>query len=1133
MNIDQQKQTPFTPILKALEAGARKIKINGLSGSSRAFFLAQLAKAGASYCLVVPSYETAESLFQEIQFFMDLDGRETEDPQSLLFFPPWDILPYEPSNPRPDWIATRMTTLHRMASSEAHCVVTTIDAFLQRVVSKTFLQERTIVLKRGETRSREDLVERLYQCGYEVCNAVAYPGEIAVRGGIIDLFPPSSERPIRIEYFGDTLESIRTFDLETQRSLEAREEVEIILGRENIFDPNYHRVPFSDYLSNTALLVVDEPEDLARKGKRDLEEIKEASFFAQRRNPSYPKAEDLYLPIAHLIDAGTARSTIDLESLYLKADKGALRFLFESRSAAALGFNRLGQGFEEASQSLDAIRQEQRVILSVKNQAQLARFGRLLSDHDIPWAYARDSKGTTLQPPAPVLLQVGALSEGFFLAQSGIVFLTEEELLGVKKGSHHRHIKRSSGSSNDEKQAGFLTTFEDLKPADTVIHIDHGIGRFLGLKRLRIREQERDQGYETDFMVLEYAAGDKVYVPLESFNLVQRYVGLEGAAPKLDRLGGNRWAKTKEKVRGEIKKMTGELLELYAQREVVEGHAFEMPIADAEEFAAAFEYDETPDQMRTIEEVTADMKKPKPMDRLVCGDVGYGKTEVAMRAAFQAVMNNRQVAVIVPTTLLAHQHHQTFLDRFAPFPVRVAVISRFLSKAEQRVVLADLKKGTVDILIGTHRLLQKDVIFAELGLIVIDEEHRFGVRHKERLKQIRKEVDVLTLTATPIPRTLQMAFAKVRNLSIIETPPSDRLAIRTIMAPFDPAIIREAVFRELVRGGQVFFLHNRVHNIEQIGKFLAELIPEAKIGIAHGQMPEKLLEAVMLKFLNKDYNLLLTTTIIESGIDIPTANTILINNAERFGLSELYQLRGRVGRSGEQAYAYLLVQEERILTTEARQRLHAIQEFTELGSGFRVAARDLEIRGAGNLLGREQSGQIAAIGFELYLEMINELVAELKGSPIEKEIEPALHFRISAFIPEDYISDADQRLALYKRLSRCQLLSEIEAIRSELEDRYGEVPLPVRQLIQIIQLKGLAKTLKIDKLEERGTRVHFSFDPAYPPPEAGMQRLLDRFEAKVHFDTPFSFELTLRSTAWEDIYLDTALCLKLMQTEAL
>ncbi|MBN4054317.1 transcription-repair coupling factor [Nitrospira defluvii] len=1133
MRISQQKVTPFDPVLKAIEAGERKIKISGLCGSSQALLLSTIVNAGRSFCLIAPSYETAERLYQETRFFLKIDADQIATRPACLFFPPWDILPYEPSTPRPDWIAKRMNSLYHMATNESICIVTTIDAFLQRVVSKKFLIEHTETLQVGEAKSREDLVERLFQGGYEVTESVENTGEISMRGGIVDLFPPTSDRPIRIEFFGDEIESIRTFNLETQRSEKEIDSVKIILGRENIFDPNFYRVPLSDYLPNDALLITQEPDRLIQQGKRYLEEVKEASFFALRRNPKYPKADGLYLPLAHLRDSGEGRTTIDLETLFLQTEKGSIRISFDSRSPASLGFKRPGQTFSETSHVLEQLRQDKLVVLVVRNKNQLERFKHLLNDHEIPWAELDRIMAKTLVPPSPILLTVGHLSEGFYLSQSGIVFLTEEAILGGRKGSvYHRQQSRSKQSLTKDKQTGFLASFKDLKTSDYVIHVEHGVGRYLGLKRLRIREQERDVGYETDFMVLEFYGKDKVYVPLESFNLVQRYIGREGAALQLDRLGGKRWAKTKAKVRGEIKKMTQELLDLYAQREVLDGHSFEIETSDAEEFAAAFEYDETPDQLRTIREVTEDMKNPKPMDRLVCGDVGYGKTEVAMRAVFQAVMNNKQGAVIVPTTLLAQQHYQTFCERFAPFPVKVAVLSRFRSRAEQGKILSELKAGTIDILIGTHRLLQKDVVFRDLGLIVIDEEHRFGVRDKERLKQIRKEVDVLSLTATPIPRTLQMAFAQIRNLSIIETPPADRLAIRTIMAPFDPTIIREAVFRELVRGGQVFFLHNRVHNIEQMGTFLAELLPEAKIGIAHGQMRENALENVMLKFLKKEYNLLLTTTIIESGIDIPSANTMIINNAERFGLSELYQLRGRVGRSGEQAYAYLLVQEGRVLTKEARQRLEAIQEFTELGSGFRIAARDLEIRGAGNLLGREQSGQIAAIGFELYLEMINDMVKELKGAPVAKEIDPILHFRVSAFMPEDYIPDSYQRLTLYKRLSSCFELKEIEGIRNELEDRYGPIPEPVRNLLHIIQLKGLAKDIHVSKLEEKGNTVRISFDPSLPPSEESMRRLLNKFEEKVRFDSPFSFELDLRSTSWEDIYIETALCLKVMKEGA-
>ena len=1133
MILSQAVSPPFSSVLDAVNNGDHRLKVGGLSKSSEAFFLASLARSGHSFCLVAASYEKGQRLFQEIAFFLKMAQKKPLPSLETLFFPPWDTLPYEPSDPRPDRIAQRLETLQQMARKTPVCVVTSVEAFLQRVVSKSFLLDRSFKLTIGESYLRDALIKRISGVGYERTETVTLPGEIALRGGIIDLFTPLSDRPVRIEFFGDEIESIRLFDPETQRSEKEIEEVEIMPGREDLLDTRYHQVSFSDYLPSNALLILDEPDTLIQNGKRFLEEAEEGSLFALRRNPKYPKFSKLYLPFSHLIDAGLGRTTIDLEGLLQRPEKGVKRFTINVKPLSSLGLGQQGQTFSDSSKVLNRLRQNHLVLLVTKNKYQMERFRRLFGDHDIPCSDWPASSGANAvsQPiklPAPVFLTVGILSESFSFSGSELVFLTGEALTGVGHSARHPASATSKKKTSKEKRSGFFSSFEELKPSDYVVHVDHGIGRYVGLKRLLVRQQERELGYETDFIVVEYAGKDKVYVPLDSLNLLQRYVGLEGGAPKIDKLGGSRWGKVKAKVRGQIKEMTHELLELYAKRAVLEGHPFSVPRAESEAFEAAFEFDETPDQIRTIREVTDDMEKAKPMDRLVCGDVGFGKTEVAMRAAFQAVMNNKQVAMIVPTTLLAQQHYQTFSDRFTPFPINVAVLSRFLSRREQREVLAKLKAGLVDILIGTHRLLQKDVEFRDLGLIVVDEEHRFGVRHKEWMKQMRKEVDVLTLTATPIPRTLQMALAQVRDLSVIETPPADRLAIRTIMAPFDPSIIREAVFRELVRGGQVFFLHNRVRNIEQFGNFLAELLPEARIGIAHGQMREAALEKVMLKFLNKEYNLLLTTTIIESGIDIPSANTIIINDADRFGLSELYQLRGRVGRSGDQAYAYLLVREGRILTEEARKRLHAIQEFSELGSGFKIAARDLEIRGAGNLLGQEQSGQIAAIGFELYLEMIDELVQELQGKEVKKELEPTLQFKISSYLPEEYISDSYQRLSIYKQLSSCADLSDIDAIRYGLEDRYGPLPEPVQQLLQVIQLKGMARHLHIINLKEHGDCIRFSFDPSVELAKLDLNALLEKREGKIQFISPFSFELSIPSDRWEDIYLETALCLKLL-----
>ncbi|MFQ5580314.1 MAG: transcription-repair coupling factor [Nitrospiria bacterium] len=1130
MTIHQLQASYFSPVMESIASGAEKIKVNGLRGSSEAFFLASLVREGKSFCLVAPSYAQAEQIFREIRFFVDIDPIFPPPSFELLFFPPWDILPYEPAAPRPDWIAQRLATLHRLRSGTGVCVVTSIEAFLQKVVSKTFLSERHEVIRSGDSLSMESLINRLDQMAYEVTGSVTQYGEFAVRGGIVDIFPPTETHPVRIEFFGDQIESIRAFDPGSQKSVKPIDAVELIPGRENILDTDYHRIPFSDHLSPETLLVFDEPDEVVQKGKRFLEEAEDGALFAMKRNKKYPEVAELYLPLTHLVDVGKGRTHIDLESLSLRHERGVERFTFDTHSVSSLGLGRPGQPFSEMIKILDALRRDHMVMVSVRNEGQLTRFQHLFSDHDIPWAHWKGEKGNTVSFPAPVFLAVGPISEGFSLPEVKAVFLIEKSLFGSGRVSPSLQQKsRAAVEGTKDKRETFLSSFKDLKPSDHVVHAHHGIGRFVGLKRIAVRQEERGPQQESDFLVLEYAKGDKVYVPLDAFDLVQRYVGLEGKAPRLDRLGGGSWNKTKARVRGEIREMTEELLDLYARREVVEGHAFSTPESMAEEFAASFEYEETPDQLRSIEEVIRDMEKPKPMDRLVCGDVGYGKTEVAMRAAFHAVMDNKQVAIVVPTTLLAQQHFQTFVKRFAPFPVRVEVISRFRTRREQKEILNALGEGRVDILIGTHRLLQGDIKFRDLGLLVVDEEHRFGVRHKERMKQIRKQVDVLTLTATPIPRTLQMALAKVRDLSVIETAPADRLAVRTILSPFDAAIIREAVFRELVRDGQVFFVHNRVHNIEQIGSFLAELIPEARIGIAHGQMREHALEEVMLKFVSKEYNLLVTTTIIESGIDVPSANTMIINDAERFGLAELYQLRGRVGRSGDQAYAYLLVREGRILTEESRQRLQAIQEFTELGSGFRIAARDLEIRGAGNLLGQEQSGQIAAIGFELYLRMIDEMVRELKGTPAEKEIEPSLQFSISAFIPDAYIDDSYQRLVIYKRLSSCHELTDVEAIRDELADRYGPIPDPLDHLLQIIQLKKLAKPIFITQIEEQEKTIRFLFDEATPITEADLQRVLKQFRGKIHFTSPYSFELKPRSKHWEDLFLETAHCLKILQ----
>jgi transcription-repair coupling factor (superfamily II helicase) len=1127
----------FEELFLAIAQGERKIKINGLWGSSEAYFLSCLLAKGIPFCLVTPTATNAQQMCQEINFFAQQGStdfplqtisslsesgptRPLLPSQAVACFPGWDILPYEPGAPRPDWVAQRLRILHQLALGKAISLVTPVDAFLQKVLDKTFLLFRAITLEEGGTIDREELITRLTQNGYERVETVTVQGEYVSRGGIIDFYSPTEDVPVRIEFFGDTIESLRTFDPATQKSIARIASATLIPGRENLADPIYCKMPLSDYLSPDTLLIYDEPDAVRIKGKQFFQEIEEGAIFSKGKTKIIGVPA---LPPEHLLGCGAGRTVIDLESLSMGSDRNAKRFMFNIPALSSLGIGRFGQSFAEGVERLNQLRSDHSLVVVVRNQIQMDRFKRIFDDYNLPFAIW--DKASAPSFPAPVFLAMGDIAEGFSLPQLKTIFLTDEVLSG--------HAGKKKGPSKDsaDNRSLLFASVSDLQVKDAVVHADHGIGIFLGIKRLSISPFEwtkAGEKFTTDFLMLEYAGGDKLYVPLDALNRVQKYVGSEGTKPPLDKLGGaSRWARTKEKVQKAIVEMTQELLVLYAERAVSEGHSFR-PTQHLNEFSAAFPYEETPDQLSAIEDIIKDMESEKPMDRLICGDVGYGKTEVAMRAAFLAAMDNKQVAVLVPTTLLAMQHGEGFIKRFAPFPVRVAVLSRFRSAKEQKAILSDLKKGAIDIVVGTHRLLGKDVSFLDIGLVIVDEEHRFGVRHKERLKQYRKEVDVLTLTATPIPRTLQMVMASMRDMSVIETPPMNRLAIRTVVAPFDPKLIREIVFRELVRGGQIFFVHNRVYNITEIGEMLKALIPEAKIGIAHGQMREQELERVIIKFINKEYTLLLTTTIIESGIDIPSANTIIINNADQFGLAELYQLRGRVGRSEEQAYAYLLVQEEAMMTETARKRLAAIQEFTELGAGFKVAARDLEIRGAGSLLGSEQSGQVAAVGFDLYLQMIEEKVSELRGSATQKIVEAKVELKCSAYIPEEYLPDPQQRLTLYRRLSNAKSQSEIDDIQTEFRDRYGGIPEPLAHLLEIVSLKTVACRGHVVKVVQEDKTILFVLDETVPRKEDTLKNLMKKFKNKIQLKTPFSFDLTVNDTSHESVFCEVLDCLTML-----
>ncbi|HSB07312.1 MAG TPA: transcription-repair coupling factor, partial [Thermodesulfobacteriota bacterium] len=726
-----------------------------------------------------------------------------------------------------------------------------------------------------------------------------------------------------------------------------------------------------------------------------------------------------------------------------------------------------------------------RIFITSHTSAQAERLRDLLTHYEVVCQLKKEIRFRQAleEPQENITLIVGSLSSGFRNPGEGWVLLTEEEIFGERKKLRERKMR-----SFLSQGGGSFSSYQELHENDSIVHIDYGVGLYRGLKHLKI------SGVANDYLLLEYLDGDKLYVPVDRLNLIQRYIGGDGGSPRLDRLGSQAWQRAIKKAKAAASEMVKELLDLYAARQVFQGHSFPPTDQFYREFEATFDYEETPDQTKAIEDVMKDMGRPKPMDRLICGDVGYGKTEVAIRATYRAVMNGKQVAVLVPTTVLAQQHYQTFCDRFKTYPVMIEVLSRFKGPREQKEILRRLSEGKVDIIIGTHRLLQRDVVFRDLGLVVVDEEHRFGVTHKEKLKQLRKLVDVMTLTATPIPRTLQMSLTGLRDLTLIQTPPENRLSIRTFVTRYDDEAIREAVEREFQRGGQVFFVHPRIQTIYAVANHLKRIIPKASLAVAHGQMKGSELEKVMLRFVNKEYNLLVSTNIIESGLDIPTANTILINHAEKFGLADLHQLRGRVGRGSHQAFAYLLIPGEFTLSRDAMRRLRAIQELSELGSGFKLAIHDLEIRGAGNLLGPSQSGHITAVGFELYTQLMEKSVRELKGEEMVEEITPEIHFHLPAFIPEAYVDDPGERLSLYRRLSFSRSNEQVDDLREELIDRFGKIPLEVEHLLDVIKVKILLTRLSIRKLEERPSQMVLTFDETTKVPPGKVVELVQRGE---------------------------------------
>ena len=1084
-----------------------------------AFALSVLTRADSpSFLIITATDEDAERVYDDMRFFQTMLGLPSD---TLALYPEWETLPYEPIAPPPELIARRARTLHRLSDRARTVLITSVPALLHRVMPVSVFMDGCVRLKAGGTIEREALIARLLRLGYRRGSVVEIPGEFSVRGGIIDVYSTAYDDPLRFELLGDTIESIRQFDPATQKSTGKLPDALLLPARELLYPADRPealeplpadaewRSPtvyasmetLLSYFHAPPVVVLDQPPALGDKASEFLDEAADAYLrlgdFAEEKGYSSP--EQLYADWTELSTAMQSWSWLALEPLATGGPEWQPAVTFPAQSPGSVGLAQRGTPFHETLAKLNQLRLVGPVVIVARTRGQLDRLLALFAEQDLPATTWKPHEWKVSSQKSPFGLIQGNLSTGFVSTDGRLTIITEEELFA--KGMRHRPAQKS-------KTATFLSSLDDLKTGDYVVHVQHGIARYEGLRRLSV------QGFESDYLILRFAGGDTLYVPLDRLNQVQRYKGAEGHAPKMDKLGGSSWGRTTAKVKQGIEEMAHELVELYANREVVQRSEYGEDTTLTHAFEAAFEYEETPDQIKAIEDIKRDLEAPKPMDRLVCGDVGYGKTEVAMRAAFKAVEHNRQVVVLVPTTILAQQHFENFSQRFGPFPIRVGTLSRFQTPKEAKAVLAGATDGSLDIIIGTHRLLQKNVVFRNLGLVIVDEEQWFGVRHKERLKQLRTQVDVLTLTATPIPRTLQMAMSGLRDLSVIESPPAGRLAIRTHVMRFHEETIREAVMRELGRGGQVYFVHNRVQTMERTGTWLQQLIPEARIVMAHGQMDERLLEGVMLKFLKREADILVTSAIIQSGLDVSNANTILVNRADTFGLSQLYQLRGRVGRSGQQAYAYFFIPDEGALSTDAQKRLVAIQELTELGAGFRIAAADLEIRGAGNFLGKQQSGHIAAIGMDLYLQMVEQAVQQIKGTVVEEEPDPTLHLNVSAFIPEEYVADPHHRLSLYKRLSSSQQIGDLALLNGEIQDRYGALPEPVERLFEVMQIRILAKSLRLASLEIKEGTVVVSFDPKSSIPETGIRTLMDRYKSRFRLLSPLSFELQLTHTDW-------------------
>jgi transcription-repair coupling factor (superfamily II helicase) len=1111
--------------VESLRRGADEPRLSGLSDPAKALLgTIVTAELLRPVVFLVDSPQRAEAMLEPLRWFYSAVARKSV--RRVAHLPAYDVSPYDARSPHGEISEERAVTLWRFASGEVDLLIAPIQAAVWKLRPREYYQRLALTIQRDQAIAYDDLTSFLVAAGYDKKATCEMPGQFAVRGGIIDIFPPEAVQPVRVELLGDTIESIRYFDASTQRSVSPVGRVpllplsEFVLGAETLARQSVaagatdveplrddHSLPAGYYpgwefratagaprpavlfdLASDAVVIEDEPSLLVEALARYRTDL--AAEFDEVEDPL---AEP---PGVYLLDSeewALARQMaphLGIEQLAISETADAARTL-QTRPTTRYHGN-VAAFMTEARGRLAS---GERVMVSAGSTGELERFADICHEYEIPYTLGELEENTTVarlaeeqatsgnNVPAMVLVKA-PLSEGVVFPSAQLAIYGNADLFET--------IPQPQRQRARPKTASFFSDFSDLQPGDYVVHADHGIGQFEGLRQIT------SEAATGEFMLLRYADDAKVYVPLARIDLVQKYKSLGDATPTLDRLGATVWEARKSRVRKSVSDMADQLLALYAERKLAVGHAFSPDSNFLREFEDAFDFEETPDQLKAIEDVKKDMESSLPMDRLLCGDVGYGKTEVAMRAAFKAVSDSRQVAILGPTTVLAFQHYQTFKRRFSAFPVKIEMLSRFRSEKEQKKALEELEAGRVDIVIGTHRLLSKDVKFADLGLLVVDEEQRFGVAHKERIKEIRKNVDVLTMSATPIPRTLHMSLVGLRDMSVIETPPKDRLAIQTNVSPFSETLIQRAIEEELARGGQVFFIHNRVESIGGIATLVKKLVPKARVVVGHGKMKETELEKVMLKFVRDEADVLVSTTIVENGLDIPRANTIIINRADRMGLSELYQLRGRVGRSNQRAYAHLLVPPGVTLSGIARQRLAALKEFSDLGAGFRIAALDLELRGAGNLLGREQHGYIESVGFDMYVQMMERAVAEKKGEQVTSERRTTLNLGQEVRIPPEYIDNENLRLRIYKRIAGVTNEKEGDEVIRDLGDRFGPPPPSVANLLDYALLKALAEKLLIASVDRKGDQIAIKFYDDTPlGPEALVKLIRKRRDLRL------------------------------------